>query len=59
MKKNSPKEGQLAPCNVLSIPWREAHVDHNGPWELMSQGVAAKFWAMTIIDPVTNLVEIA
>ena len=28
-------------------------------WELKSQGVAAKFWAVTIIDPVTDLIEIA
>ena len=59
MKKNSPKEGQLAPCKVPSIPWLEAHINLIGPWELKSQGVAAKFWAVTIIDPITNLVEIA
>ena len=51
-------EGQLDPRNVPGIPWLEAHVDFIGPWELKSQGVAAKFRAMTIIDPVTNLVEI-
>ena len=58
MKKNFPKEGQLAPCDVPCILWLEAHVDLIGPWKLKSQGVAAKFWGMTIIDPVTNLVEI-
>ena len=58
MKKNSPKEGKLTPPDVPSIPWLEAHVNLIGPWELKSQGVAAKFQAMTIIDPVTNLVKI-
>ena len=58
VKKNSPKEGQLTPHDVPCIPWLEAHVNLIGPWELKSQGVAAKFWAMTIIDPVTNLIEI-
>ena len=59
MKKNSPKEGQLAPRNVPSVLWLEAHVNLIGPWELKSQGVAAEFWAVMIIDPVTNFVEIA
>ena len=36
MKKNSPKEGQLAPCNVPSVPWLEAHIDLIGPWKLKS-----------------------
>ena len=45
--------------HVLNVPWLEAHVDLIGPWQLKSQGVAAKFWAMTIVDPVTDLVEIA
>ena len=59
MKKNSSKEGQLAPRNVPSVLWLEAHIDLIGPWEWKSQGVLAKFWAMTIIDPITDLVEIA
>ena len=43
MKKNSPKEGQLTPCNVPSIPWLEAHIDLIGPWELNSEAVSAEF----------------
>ena len=58
MKENSPKEGQLPPCDVPTVLWLEAQIDLIGHWELKSQGVAAKFWVMTIIDPVTNLVEI-
>ena len=57
MKKNSPKEGQLAPCDIPSVPSLEARVNLIGPWELKSQGASAKFQAMTIIDPVTDLVE--
>ena len=59
MKKNSPKGGQLAPRNIPNIPWLEAHIDLIGPWELKSQNDAAKFWAMIIADPVTDLVEMA
>ena len=58
MKKNSPKEGQLAPRDVPSVPCLEAHVDLIGPLELERQGVAAKFWVMTIVNPITNFVEI-
>ena len=59
MKKNSPKEGQLAPCKAQNDPWLEAHIDLIGSWELKSQGVSPKFEAMTIVDPVTNLIETA
>ena len=58
MKKNCPKKGQLAPCDVPSILWLEAHVDLIGSWELKSESVTAEFWAMTIVDPVTDLIEI-
>ena len=58
MKKNAPKYGLLAPRDVPGIPWSEAHVDLIGPWEFKNNGLKMSLRAMTIIDPVTNLVEI-
>jgi len=54
MRKAHPSHGQLAPRIVPSAPWTEVHVDLIGPWEWMK----SKIRAMTMIDPVTNLVEI-
>ena len=54
MKKDSPRHGQLAPRVVPSTPWTEVHCDQIGPWEYK---VVVR--ALTMIDPVTNLVEIA
>ena len=58
MKKASLKEGQLAPRNVPMVPWSEVHVDEIGPWEYKVNGLTVKVRALTMIDPVTNLVEI-
>jgi transposase InsO family protein len=60
MKKNQPREGQLAPRQVPTIPWTEVHVDTIGPWAYKVRGLKeVKVLALTMIDPVTNLVEIA
>ena len=58
MKKGASLEGQLAPRAVPSIPWLEVHADCIGPWDCSVKGLKAKVHALTIIDPVTNLVEI-
>ena len=58
MKKDNPKHGQLAPRVVPSISWSEVHVDSIGPWEYMVNGLKVTVWALTMVDPVTNLVEI-
>ena len=59
MKKNNPKHGQLAPRIAPSVPWTEVHCDQIGPWECTVNGLTAKVRALTMIDPVMNLVEIA
>lgn len=50
--------GHTAPREASAHPWREVHVDLIGPWELTVQGKATIFSALTMIDPVTQLVEL-
>jgi hypothetical protein len=59
MKKGSALEGQLAPRVVPSIPWLEVHADCIGPWNHVINGLKLHVHALTMIDLVTNLVEIA
>ena len=46
---------RLAPLT----PWSEVHVDSIGNWQICIKGQTMKFNALTMIDPVTNLREIA
>jgi transposase InsO family protein len=39
-------------------PWQENHVDLIGPWKIKINGIDVEFRALTVIDPVTNLVEL-
>ena len=50
--------GQLAPRQVNIAPWQEVHVDTIGPWGLKVGPYKLYFNALTIIDPVTNLLEV-
>ena len=50
--------GDTAPRETPLLPWREVAVDLIGPWTLQIQGEDYTFQALTIIDMVTNLVEI-
>ena len=50
--------GHLAPREAAIAPWCEVAIDTIGPWEVLVNGNAMKFNALTIIDTVTNLVEI-
>jgi len=51
--------GHTAPREVSMHPWREVAVDCIGPWKFRdTHGVDHTFRALTIIDTVTNLVEI-
>ena len=50
--------GQTAPRDVAVSPWQEVHVDTIGPWKLKAGPYELFFNALTIIDPVTNLLEI-
>ena len=58
MKKGAVKIGQLAPRDAPAIPWLEVHVDQIGPWTFKKNGLSVSVRALTMIDPVTNLVEI-
>ena len=50
--------GHLAPRQAPIAPWSEVHVDLIGPWKLNIRGIEVPFMALTMIDPVTNLVEL-
>ena len=58
-KKDAPKHTALAPHDIPGIQWLKAHINLIGPWEHESNGPKMKVCAVTFVDPVTNLVEIA
>ena len=41
------------------MPWHEVAIDLIGPWTMKLNGTTLIFNALTCIDPVTNLVELA
>jgi len=49
---------ELPRRDIREAPWYEVQVDLIGPWRIKVQGVEYAFQALTMIDPVTNLVEI-
>ena len=51
--------GQLTPRQAMLAPWTEVHVDSIGNWSITLCKVTLEFNTLTMIDPVTNLVEIA
>jgi len=61
-KKTSQQWGLLSPRDVITAPWNEVHIDTIGPWTFKAAiGTIPKtytFYALTCIDPVTNLVEL-
>jgi hypothetical protein len=40
-------------------PWYEIAIDTIGPWEILIDGEMHKFYALTMINTVTNLVELS
>jgi transposase InsO family protein len=50
--------GTTAGREAGTHPWREIAVDTIGPWTLKVAGITIPFYALTIIDIVTNLVEL-
>ena len=59
MKRDGNRQhGELAPREAIGIPWQQIHVDTIGPWSLRINGQEIKYIALTVIDPVTNLLEI-
>ena len=50
--------GHMAPREALVAPWYEIAIDTIGPWEIeLQNNETRKFHALTMIDTVTNLVE--
>ena len=59
MKRDkAPQYGENAPRDAPATPWQEIHVDCIGPWQMKVNGQLLKYMALTILDPVTNLMEI-
>ena len=50
--------GHAAAREAVVMPWRDVAVDLIGPWTMEIDGKKYTFQALTIIDMVTNLVEI-
>ena len=50
--------GELPPRNAAQTAWQEIAVDLIGPWTIQSRGQEIQFYALTIIDTVTNFCEI-
>ena len=50
--------GEVAPREAALLPWREVAVDLIGPWTLEVAEQRLPFIALTMIDMVTNLVEV-
>jgi hypothetical protein len=58
-KMQGPGYGELSARQVTMVPWEEVHIDLIGPWNVSINGMEVEFNALTCIDPVTNLVELA
>src|SRR5210317_365778 len=58
-KSNLRGYAQLAPREAALHPWRTVAVDLIGPWKLRINKEVHSFRALTMIDPVTNFVEIS
>jgi hypothetical protein len=50
--------GSLPEREVRSIPFKECAGDLIGPWTVQVRGRSYKFEPLTLIDTVTNLVEL-
>ena len=59
MIKNQGRQyGHLAAREVNIAPWHTVLVDLIGPWTTLVNGQELGFKALTIMDTVTNLLEI-
>ena len=50
--------GETAGREAAVLPWHDVAVDLIGPWEVNTGGQLLQLNALTIIDLVTNLVEV-
>ena len=57
-KRHGGQYGKLAPRDALAFPWQEVHIDTIGSWRVNRRGLNQKYTAVTMIDPVTDLLEI-
>ena len=57
-KLSGPGYGLLSEWDVQVAPFEEIAVDLIGPWQVKVNGRLVEFKALTIIDTVTNLVEL-
>lgn len=57
-KRHGGQYGELAPHDALACPWQEVHVDTIGPWRIQRRGIKRSYQAQTMLDPVTDLVEL-
>jgi hypothetical protein len=58
-KTINPEYGELPERDAQLLPWNEVAIDLIGPWKISINGQELEFNALTCIDPVTNLVELA
>jgi transposase InsO family protein len=58
LKLTGRGHGEVAAREAALLPWREIAVDLIGPWTLRIGGQENTFIALTMIDMVTNLVEV-
>ena len=58
MKAVGRGHGHLAAREAALTPWRNVAVDLIGPWQIECAGHVLDYNALTIIDMVTNLVEV-
>lgn len=57
-KHRNQHYAKLPPRHASVAPWDSVAVDLIGPWKIMIAGREIEFYALTCIDPVTNLVEL-
>jgi len=50
--------GQLTPREAPVVPWSEVHIDSIGPWTIEVNKQKMVFEALTMLEPVFNLLEI-
>jgi hypothetical protein len=57
-KQSGAGFGELAERDVVAAPWQKTHVDLIEPWRVAVNGIDVEFLALTVIDPITNLIEL-
>ncbi|NND94264.1 MAG: DDE-type integrase/transposase/recombinase, partial [Flavobacteriales bacterium] len=58
-KRGRRTYGESGARDALVMPWQEVHCDTIGPWKIELRARSLEFNAMTMVDPSTNLLEIA